>query len=71
MLPDGNWKTFGFLRQYLWDQKVKVKVFPVPMAHRVALISVSVAPGHMQSHTSANVVKATAGGWSTGRSACV
>ena len=45
----------------------KVKVLPVPMAHRVAPISVSVALGH----TSVNVVKATAGGWSTGSSACL
>ena len=35
------------------------------MAHRVAPISVSIA----LSHTSANAVKATAGGWSTGSSA--
>ena len=69
MLPDGNWNTSGFLWQYLWDQKVKV--LPVPVAHRVAPSYISVAPGHMQSHTSANVVKDTAGGWSSGRSACV
>ena len=37
------------------------------MAHRVAPISVSVALGHM----SANAVKATIGGWSTGNSACL
>ena len=37
--------------------KVKVNVLPVPMAHRVAPISVSVA----LSHTSANEVKDTAG----------
>ena len=47
--------------------KVKVKVLPAPMAHRAAPISVSVALGH----TSANAVKATAGGWSTGSSACL
>ena len=45
----------------------KVKVFPAPMAHRAAPISVSVALGH----TSVNAVKATAGGWSTGSSACL
>ena len=36
------------------------------MAHRAVPISLSVALGH----TSANAVKATAGGWSTGSSAC-
>jgi len=35
------------------------------MAHRVAPISVSIALGH----ATANAVKATAGGWSTGSSA--
>ena len=35
------------------------------MAHRAAPISVSIALGH----SSANAVKATAGGWSTGSSA--
>ena len=45
----------------------KVKVLPAPMAHRAASISVSVALGH----TSATAVKATAGGWSTGSSACL
>ena len=39
--------------------------FPWPMAHRAAPISVSIALGH----ESANAVKATAGGWSTGSSA--
>ena len=39
--------------------------FPRPMAHRAAPISVSIALGH----ASANAVKATAGGWSTGSSA--
>ena len=48
-------------------KKVKVKVLPVPMAHRAAPISVSVALGHM----SANAVTATAGGWSTGSSVCL
>ena len=38
--------------------------FPRPMAYRVAPISVSIALGH----ASANAVKATAGGWSTGSS---
>ena len=37
------------------------------MAHRAAPISVSVALGH----ASANAVRATAGGWSTGSSACL
>ena len=41
------------------------KSFPAPMAHRAAPISVSIALGH----ASANAVKATAGGWSTGSSA--
>ena len=48
-------------------QKSKSKSFPRPMAHRAALISVSMALGH----ASANAVKATAGGWSTGGSACL
>ena len=39
--------------------------FPRPMAHRAAPISVSIALGH----TSANAVKATAGGWYIGSSA--
>ena len=39
--------------------------FPRPMAHRAAPISVSIALGH----ASANAVKATTGGWSTGSSA--
>ena len=39
--------------------------FPRPMAYRAAPISVSMALGH----TSANAVKAKAGGWSTGSSA--
>ena len=39
--------------------------FPRLMAHRAAPISVSIALGH----ASANAVKATAGGWPTGRSA--
>ena len=37
------------------------------MAHRAAPISVSIALGH----TSTNAVRATAGGWSTGSSACL
>ena len=37
------------------------------MAHRAAPISVSMALGH----ASANAVKATAGCWSTGSSACL
>ena len=47
--------------------KSKVKVLPAPMAHRAAPISVSIA----LSHVSANAVRATAGGWSTGSSACL
>ena len=43
------------------------QVLPAPMAHRAVPISVSVALGH----TSANAVKATAGGWSTGSSMCL
>jgi len=38
--------------------------FPSPMAHRAAPISVSIILGN----ASANAVKATAGGWSTGSS---
>ena len=41
--------------------------FPRPMAHRAVPITVSIALGH----ASANAVKATAGGWSTGSSACL
>ena len=37
------------------------------MAHRAAPVSVSIALGH----ASANAVKAAAGGWSTGSSACL
>ena len=47
--------------------KSKVKVLPAPMAHREVPISVSVA----LCHASANAVKATAVGWSTGSSACI
>ena len=47
--------------------KVKSKSFPRLMAHRAAPISVSIALGH----ASANAVRATAGGWSTGSSACL
>ena len=39
--------------------------FPCPMAHRASPISVSITLGH----ASANAVKATAWGWSTGSSA--
>ena len=39
--------------------------FPYPMVHRAAPISVSI----VQRHVSANAVKATARGWSTGSSA--
>ena len=48
-------------------RKSKVKVLFVPMALRAVPISVSVAVGH----TSANAVKATAGGRTTGSSACL
>ena len=41
--------------------------FPSPMAHNASPISVSIALGH----ASANAVKATAGGWSTGSCASV
>ena len=44
----------------------KTNVLPAPMAHRAAPISVSLALGH----ASTNAVRATAGGWSTGSSAC-
>ena len=43
------------------------KSFPAPMAHRAAPISVSIA----LCHASANAVRAKAGGWSTGSSACL
>ena len=49
------------------SSQVKSKSFPRLMAHRAAPISVSVALGH----ASANAVRATAGGWSTGSSACL
>ena len=45
----------------------KSKSFPRPMAHRAAPISFSIAMGY----ASANAMKATAGGWSTGSSACL
>ena len=45
----------------------ELKVLPAPMAHRAAAISVSVALGH----ASANAVKDTVEGWSTGSSACL
>ena len=63
----------GFFLQIMQNMRVlilqgiKVKVLPMPVAHRVVPVSVSVALGH----TSANAVKATAGGWSTGSSACL
>ena len=55
------------LAAMILDQKVKIKVLPAPLAHRAAPIPVSVARGH----TSANAVKATAGGWSTGNCVCL
>ena len=45
-------------------KKIK-RPFPRPMAHRAVPISVSIALGH----ASANAVKTTAEGWSTGSSA--
>ena len=48
-------------------QRKKSKSLPHPMAHRAAPISVPIALGH----ASANAVRATAGGWSTGSSACL
>ena len=47
--------------------KKKSKSFPRQWRHRAAPISVSIALGH----ASADAVKATAGGWSTGSSACL
>ena len=50
------------------SNRYKVKCqspFLRPMTHRAAPISISIALGH----ESANAVKATAGGWSTGSSA--
>ena len=43
------------------SSKVKIKVLPAPIGHRASPISVSIALGH----ASANVLKATAGGWPT------
>ena len=75
----GNWgggviySTYSSIRGLLSLHKSnispfkKVKVLPVPMVHRAAPISVSVALGHM----SVNAVKATVGGWSTGSSTCL
>ena len=50
------------------EQRVfkKSKSFPRPMAHRAVPISVSIT----LDHASANAVKATAEGWSSGSSAC-
>ena len=45
--------------------KLSESTFPRQMAHRAALISISIALGH----ASANAVKATAGGGSNGSSA--
>ena len=48
------------------SQKAKSQSpFPRLIAHRAAPISISIALGH----ASANAVKATVGGWSTGSSA--
>ena len=47
--------------------KEKVRVLPAPMAHRVVPISIPIAQGH----ASADAVKATAGGWSSGSSGCL
>ena len=55
-------KSFFINRDWLL---VKSKSFPLPMAHRAAPISVSIALGY----ASVNAVNATAGGWSTGSSA--
>ena len=52
---------------YEFVVKVNVKVLPTPMAHRAAIISLSIALGH----ASANSVSVEAGGWSTGSSACL
>ena len=46
---------------WLFEKQNSQNLFPRPMAHRAAPISVSIALGH----ASANAVKATAGGWST------
>jgi len=53
------------MKQYTKGRVKSQSPFPRPMAHRAAPISVSIALGH----ASANAVKATAGGWSTGSSA--
>ena len=50
-----------------FDKSQKIKVLPAPMAHRAAPISVSLALGRASAHA----VRATAGGWSTGSSACL
>ena len=56
-----------YLSVLINNQVKKSKSFPHPMAHRAAPISVSIALGH----ASVNAVRATAGGWSTGSSACL
>ena len=57
-------KVFRSMDKCMCDIKKGQSPFPRPMAHRAAPISASIALGH----ASANAVKATAGGWSTGTS---
>ena len=56
-------RRFGLKRESYF--RIGQSPFLRPMAHRAAPISVSIALGH----ASANAVRATAGGWSTGSSA--
>ena len=59
--------SYATVNQHVTSKKSKSKSFPRPMAHRAAPISVSIALGH----ASVDAVGATAGGWSTGSSACL
>jgi len=60
-------KTATPYRMPLSNKQKSQSPFQRPMAHRAAPISVSIALGH----ASANAVRATAGGWSTGSSVCL
>ena len=53
------------VQELRYDGQKSKSPFPLPLAHRAAHISVSIALGY----ASPNAVKATAGGWSTGSSA--
>ena len=65
MVSSEQWRTTTYYSLWLWQIiKSSQSPFPHPMTHRAAPTSVSLALGH----ASANAVKATAGGWSTGSS---